>query len=549
MRALAIRALALGALSGLLLAGCDGAGDSNAVAGTERPRGGASSSASSSAAAHLDALRRPADRPLPNVIFIMVDTLRADRLGSYGYRRKLTPTMDAIAAEGVRFARAIAPAPWTLPSIGSVMTCVGPAAHRANNFRVVDSMDRGRTPTVPVLDDSFVTLAEALRAAGYETAGFSANKFIKPEYGMAQGFEHFDAGFAANTVPGKLVNDAALRWLDARPDDRRPLFLYLHYMDVHGPYEAEPRFADPLLAEVDALPERRPMPPRVFARINPYLRKPPPETDDPTRWDRLRLTYDYWEARYDAGVAECDWHLGRLVEQLEQRGLWDEALVILTADHGEALGEHDWWEHGYTQFQTDLHVPLILRYPGVLPAGRVAPQTASLMGLAPTIYDLLGIPLAPNVQGVSLLGHIAGAPDVQALAFADGIKYGPRQMAVVRDNWKLMVQSIPRSGGQVRQMLFDLDADPGEMRELSASEPDRAGELLALLMDFVSECKSIRPGVEQRRVAPTPEELRALEAVGYTGSSEPEEDEDGEATEDADGEAAEDADGEAAGEP
>lgn len=460
-------------------------------------------------------LRDPS-APLPNVIFILVDTLRADRLGCYGNTRHLTPTMDKIAAEGVRFDRMIAAAPWTLPSVSSIITGYGPAVHKANSFTAIDHMDRGQIPVVAMLDESFVTLAEVMKQAGYETAGFSANKFIKAKYGMGQGYDTYDTSFAENTVHGSLINRAAVKWLKGRGSSNKPFFLYLHYMDVHGPYNADPRFAEPLMQEVENNPNKHRMPDQVFARINAYIRQPPRKTNDPSRWDRLSRYYEYWRARYDAGVAEMDFYLSQLVHELKTLGVWDNAYVVLTADHGEGLGEHGVWDHGYTQFQTDLHVPLILRYPGVLPAGRVVSRTASMMDVAPTIYEQLRIPFDENIQGQSLVDHIAGSEDAHAIAFADGIKVGPRWMAVVRGHWKLMARAVPNSN-QVAQALYDIDADPDEQHDLKAEHPEILQELTGLLVRYATECKTLKPGIVKHTAAPTAKELEQLRGLGYVG--------------------------------
>jgi arylsulfatase A-like enzyme len=472
-----------------------------------------------------ESLIKPPSAALPNVIVIVVDTLRADRLGCYGHPANLTPTMDQIAAEGVRFSRVIAAAPWTLPSVGSLITCYGPSVHKANSFKSVSDMDRGQVPVVAMLDDSFTTLAEVMKQAGYETGGFSANKFIKAKYGMGQGYDEYDTSYADNTVQGTLINKAATDWLKGRAASDKPFFLYLHYMDVHGPYDADSRFMDPLMQAVEANPNKRQMPEAVFGRINGYLRRPPRKTLDPSRWDRLSRYYDYWEARYDAGVAEMDFYLSELIAELKTMGVWDDAYVVLTADHGEALGEHQVWDHGYTQFQTDLHVPLIVRYPGVVPSGRVVHRTASLMDVAPTIYEQLGISFDQSVQGRSLVGHMAASDDAHAVAFADGIKVGPRWMAVVRDNWKLMVRAKADSS-RVSQWLYDIEADPGEQQDLSTAHPELVAELSGLLVQYATESRALKPGVAQRTVAPTPDELRQLQGLGYTGGTDEETDED-----------------------
>lgn len=479
-------------------------------------------------------LVRPEGAPLPNVVFILVDTLRADRLGCYGHAGELSPTMDRIAGEGVLFERCIAPAPWTLPSVASLITCYQPPVHRCTDFRQIDAMDRGRTPVLPVLNDGFTTLAEVMLDVGYDTGGFVANKFIKKKYGFGQGYNRYETEAAANTVRGERINEAALRWLDARAAKDRPFFLYLHYMDVHGPYNAAPKFMDPLMAKVEANADKRRMGPDLFKRINSYLRRPAKNASDPTRFERLKYFREYWVARYEAGVREMDDYLAQLIAALEQRGLWDDTLVVLTADHGEALGEHGLWDHGYSVYQTDLHVPLILRWPGTLPAGLRVKKTASLLGVMPTLFDVLDLDFAQNVQGSALTPHIADLPTADTIAIGSSVKYPPQQWAIVRDNWKMIaMQQNPKKRQGGIALLYDLDVDPGEMSPVSSQNPEIVRALSTILQERMNASATLKPGLRPGAAVVPPDELEQLKAVGYVagGSDEAEDDDEDEADE------------------
>ncbi len=462
----------------------------------------------------------------PNVIFVVVDTLRADRLGTHGYYRKLTPTIDALAAEGVVCERAVAVAPWTLPSVASLFTATYPKVHKAVSYLLLENMDQGRIGKVSVLDESFDTLAELLQSSGYVTAAFSANKFIKAEYGFGQGFDHFDASFAANRVSGSVVNAAALQWLDQR-DAQRPFFMYLHYMDVHGPYDAAPQFMDPLLAEVEANPNRRPLPQQALRMLNPYLNKPPAQDSDPTRWERLRETYDYWEARYDAGVAEFDHHFAAMVAELKKRGVWDNSYVVLTSDHGEALFEHGFWDHGYSLFQTDLHVPLILRWPGVLPTGIRLAGNIELIDIYPTIAEQLRRKLSSTVQGTSFVAHLSGDPKAfPSLAFADAVKAGAliHQQAILRDDWKLLAAPISQkrpdgsTATQTLTVLINLAVDPREQTNALPTHGDVARALADAMKQQIQTNVGFRPGITEdfRRVSEA--DIIKLRSEGYVGA-------------------------------
>ena len=466
----------------------------------------------------------------PNIVFILIDALRADRLGAYGHRGGLAPTMDAIAMSGVTFERCIAPAPWTLPSVASIFTSYYPEVHKATNYRTVEDMDQGKRAVQSVLADDFTTLAEALQANGYETAGFCANKFIREPYGFAQGFDHFDSSFSDNTVPGSKVNEAAFKWLAERESDK-PFFLYLHYMDVHGPYNADPKYMDPLMAKVEANPDKQKLTGKQLRRINPYLRQPPPNASDPDQFSRLSEYRDYWVARYEAGIAEADAHIKELVGKLNEMGLWDDAYIVLCSDHGEALGEHDWWDHGYSLYQTDLHSVLILRWPNVLPPGNRVRRLASLIDIMPTMLEQLRIPMMEKPQGESLVDHISGRrPAVPVARFAEAVKSGPRQFAIFAETTKLLVtETRPRklpdgtmSGRQLQAQLFNLATDPLEQFDSSSQYPQQVEGLKQLMMKFLANNMNAKPGVVVQQAPVEEDTLEKLKAMGYVGGAEEE---------------------------
>ncbi len=468
----------------------------------------------------------------PNVIVILVDALRPDRLEAYGSRQMLSPTMDSIAAEGVTFERCIAAAPWTLPSVATLFTSYYPGVHKATSYRVVADMEEGKKAYQSVLIDEFDTLAEVMLAGGYQTAGFVAAKFLRMEYGFGQGFDHYDTSFADNTVRGELVNRALFNWLDEGRDSAQPMFLYLHYMDVHGPYNAAPRFMDPLMEQVEKNQNKQVLNPKEFQAINMYLKKPPAETSDPERYERLKGYREYWAARYDAGVAEVDFYLNQLVAGLKERGLWDDAYVILIADHGEALCEHGIWEHGYSQYQTDLHVPLVLRWPDILPAGKRVRRLASLIDLMPTLLEQLRLPRGENLQGVSLVDHLSGRlPDMPLIRFAEGTKSGPRQYAIFADTTKLILTAIPprklpdgtMSKDSVRQELFNLGTDPEEMYDVGQQYPGQVKQLAQLMGKIIEINMKTKPGVVITQKPVDQATIDQLESLGYVGTVDDEE--------------------------
>lgn len=474
----------------------------------------------------------PENAPQPDIVMILVDALRADRLGAYGHGGGLSPTMDSIAAEGVTFNYCVSAAPWTLPSVATMFTSYYPRVHRALSYRVVADMEKGKQAEQSVLSDEFDTLAEVLQANGYQTAGFCAAKFLREQYGFGQGFEHYDTSFAENTVRGELVNAALFEWLEKSRDASRPLLLYLHYMDVHGPYDAAPRFMDPLMKQVEANPNKQLLESRQFRAINAYLRRPPRETSDPDRFEQLKGYREYWIARYEAGVAEMDFYLSQLIEHLRELGIWDQAYVILLADHGEALCEHDIWDHGYSQYQTDLHVPLILRWPGVLPAGKRVRWLASLIDILPTLLEQLRLPPGQNLQGVSLVDHVSDRPaELRPMRYAEGLKAGPAQYALFVDSTKLMVTEVPvretpdRPAGPsgVRPQLFNLATDPGEQYDVSDQHRDVVNQMTKLMSKIMQTNMNLKPGLVVPTAAVDDTTMQQLASLGYVGDLEEEE--------------------------
>jgi arylsulfatase len=445
----------------------------------------------------------------PNIVFIVIDALRADRLGAYGYPGGNSPTLDAIADGGVTFERAIAQAPWTQPSVASLFCSRYPSVHRVLDYDAALNAAYGDAPKVAVLDGALRTLAQVLRDHGYITAGFVANPFLLREFGFAQGFDHFDTSFAENTTPGTVINEAALRWLRER-DSKRPFFLYLHYMDVHGPYDARPEIIDPLLDAVEKMPNKRELSPEELRGLG-YLRKLPSAVSRRERHLPLMRYREYWVARYDAGVREMDNRLRALREGLEELGLWEDAFVVVTSDHGESLLEHGQWDHGHSVHDTELHVPLLLRWRGVLPAGKRIQATARLIDLMPSLLEQLQLPIPSGLQGVPLGPLLAGSPAAQSLfAFAEGVKSDPEQCALYLGDWKLAFTGA--AGGY---QLYDLKSDPLEQRDLSDVRPAEVARMRQLLERQVRRNRQLA-GVTAAEHAPlTDEQAEQLRSLGY----------------------------------
>jgi len=446
----------------------------------------------------------------PNIIFVLVDALRADKVGRYGRVPSITPTIDAVADEGVVFERPIAQAPWTLPSMASLFSAYNPTVHQVFHFPD-ETAESGSK--VAILSEKFETLAELLQKAGYTTAAFVANPWMVRKYGFAQGFDHFDASLANPTdlKPGKDLNELALSWLRKR-DPSEPLFLYLHYMDVHEPYDAGPEFVDDLLDLVERDPRKTLVTPTSRHRLG-SLNKLPKHCPNPEKHRRLTRFREYWAARYEAGVREFDHHFASLRASLGELGLWDDAYVIVTADHGEALGEHELWSHGYSAHHTDLHVPLILRWPGELPSGLWVSGNVRLIDLMPTLLDQLSIEIPPGIQGESLVPLLNGVPlRERPAAMAEGVKYAPYQQALYYKESKLI---LTLDNG--RRQLYNIYEDPFEQLDLAQEMPEQLDLLGQILEKQADANGQLALGHFAPQQDVSPEELERLKTLGYIG--------------------------------
>jgi choline-sulfatase len=441
-----------------------------------------------------------------NVLLVVLDTTRARDLGCYGNSRGLTPSLDELAAEGARFAAASAHAPWTLPSTASLLTSQLPEVHGAGGSLDLSALAEGGQPRVDfhALPDTAETLAETLQGAGWATAAVVNVDFLDEPFGLSQGVADLDASWSESNLEVRdaaATTEAALAWLDARPAGA-PFFLLAHYFDPHAVYSPPPRYRRQFAGPLD-----RDSAGFVFGTREQMLL---------LRAGKLELPDGLLERAkglYDAELAFLDAELGRLFDGLEERGLARETLVVVTADHGEEFGEHGGFEHGHTLFQELLHVPLLMRLPGLIPAGEVVAPQVGLIDVAPTICDLAGVEVPRSFNGRSLRSVLAGEPVSASPVLAHGNFWGPALTSWSSGRWKLVL--TPEGRGQ-RAQLYDLESDPREERDLAQELPDRVAELRGELERALAE--GAGPGTGTA-VQLTPEERQRLEALGYLGAA------------------------------
>lgn len=451
---------------------------------------------------------------LPNILLVVVDCGRADRFSCYGYSRPTTPNVDAIAAEGVRFDAAYSESSWTVPTVFTLMTGLSPREHRAE-------VHRSLPPGIP-------TLAEALKRSGYETLCASANHYLGPETGLERGFDWF---FAAPHPRLRLLLESLpkrLGWADKGGEActaaylsrvrqaTAPWFAVVWYFDVHWPYIAKGPFARRFCD--------RPVPLGIgFMLRNVY------EYGACASEEQRAVV----NSMYDGCIAYDDMLIGRLRDGLQRMGLWDEAVVIVTADHGEMLGEGRLMGHGPAMglHQPLLQVPLLVRAPRALLEPGVSAAPVQLADITRTIASLAGATdaLAPTAAleadvFAAARGH--GRPRTISERFeldsvsAERIRrrhphfdlapYLCDMTAVVDDNWKLVHWA---SG---RHDLYDLAADPHEQRNLADEEPARAAALAQVVYDWAREA-SPHPAVASLLTDPASVVKRRLQDLGYFG--------------------------------
>jgi arylsulfatase A-like enzyme len=468
------------------------------------------------AAATLGALAaagcRGFDPHRQDIVLVVVDTLRADHLGVYGYGRPTSPRIDRLAAGGAVFDNAWSAAPWTLPSVMSIVTGRYPSDHRVEN-------DGLRLP------DGVPTLAGTLRGAGYRTGGFVAHVYVSRLFGFDRGFDVYeDFGLAlpdyrleAGLEPDAArVTDAALDWL--RRQGKEPVFLLAHYFDPHWPYAAPGE-------DRDAFPSAYDGP--LGADYDSLSRYLDPRVPIPDEYRAFLIN------RYDGEIRWTDRQIGRLLDGVAAAGRGARAWVILTADHGEEFKEHGSMGHGRQLYEESIRVPLVIARAaaGAAPAGggagatprggaggpvRVAAPVGAI-DLLPTIVDLAGAGTVPErLRGLSLAGFVADAgpepagpgsawpgargptapPDGDRILVSETIRLNAYRKAVRQGPLKLI-----RFMDDNAWSLYDLAADPGETRDLSEARPAEARRLAQALfeeVDFLSGGWNLRWGGDGR---------------------------------------------------
>jgi arylsulfatase A-like enzyme len=413
-----------------------------------------------------------------NVVIVVIDTLRRDHLATYGYPRNTAPFLGELARGGASF-KGLSPSSWTKPATASLLTGLHPVRHQA-----IDRWDR--------LPDEAVTLAQRFHRRGYGTLAASTNGWVSPVFGFDRGFDRF---ILDKNQDGKVLNRDLFPALDGL---KPPFFLYVHYVDPHAPYAPETGW------------DGRPLPAALRA-AGPVTVE---ELDGAHAYPRSPAFLARVRDLYDGEIRAADDDLRELVGQLERRGLMKSTVLVVTADHGEELGEHGRMSHGQTLYQEVLRVPLVIhaphRFRGGLRFGR-----ASLLDLAPTLAELFGWKREegdPGFDGVSLLPVLTGrapASSLESRAFLEHLDFTDgAALALVAGPRKIILEKDEKH-------LFDLAGDPGERRDLFG-RPDTAGEIGRLSSELAGQYNAYSRSALARRSARYDPELEGkLISLGY----------------------------------
>lgn len=443
----------------------------------------------------------PAARPSPasgtgwNVVLVTIDTLRADHLGAYGYRRNTSPRIDAFAREAVVFDEAYTYWPKTRASMIMMLTGRRPSQN-------------GYSKTHAILLDFNATLASVLKSAGYQTAAFVDNANVAAQHGYANGFDSYfeawtDKGLKTEMDRARAITDGGIETI-RKASAGKPFFLWLHYVNPHAPYTPPAPFDTEFLEDggsrVAVLGVTRGYKGGVHERLADAMG---------------RRSLGHYIALYDGEIGAVDQELGRLLDALRETGMVTKTAVVLTSDHGESLGEHDYYfDHGENLFEPSLRIPLIVSVPGARPGRRAG--FASTLDVLPTLLDAVKVSYPPDLAGTSLLPVLGGgqAPPRERL-FAQN-DYNLR--GVFDERFKLVATPV---GDNDQWALFDRRADPGETRNVRQQRLEdfrvqrRELDLYFERMDreWVATRRLVfgKPG-EGRM---TPEACEQLKALGY----------------------------------
>ncbi len=456
-----------------------------------------------------------------NVILVSIDTLRADHVGSYGYHRNTTPNLDRLAREGVRFQNVVSTTSWTIPAHAGMFTSQYDLVHG-----LLSHTDR--------LDDKRITMAESMKKAGYTTAGFYSSITLDPVFGLGQGFDDYICCYSYSTyvdpfrkkdakenfsrlrsriqqaVPDKDINLQELSWRDVTnpvvhrkvtdwldKHHKERFFLFVHYWDPHYDFVPPPPYDtmfDPgYKGDING---------RGFIS-NPAI-EPGMDRDD----------LEHVIALYDGEIRCTDHYVGKLVDKLKSLGILDDSLLIVTSDHGEEFFDHGSKGHRNNLFDETVMVPLIMRYPGHVPAGKVIKKEARIIDVFPTAAALMDVPGSPEAMGENLVPYIKGQAPMPELSALSQLELENNSLFSLRTlQWKFLYHRQSESA-----ICFDLKEDPEEKKAIEWKRPlfSKAKQRFKKKMDNVNSfSRTLQRSDEKPGASFTEAQEQRLRDLGY----------------------------------
>lgn len=454
----------------------------------------------------------------PNILLVLIDTLRADHLGTYGYSRPTSPNIDAFAKESVLFEQAFSQSSWTKPAMASLLTGHFPSMHQTN-------LEQQKLP------ESETIVTQLLRDQGYQTAVLSGNPWITPDYGFGRGVDHFysiyDERFARVTlfmnalkrlskqmgsrnwvynrvkllVQGELSTTArdevltteASRWLDANHE--RPFYMHVHYMSPHHPYDPPPPFDK-------WVPDKSAKPMTYYPKKSYFPFDEGQAISDAQREDMI--------ARYDGDILFADTVFQKLVDKLKALGILDDTIIVVMADHGEEFYEHKNWGHGQGLYNELIHIPLIIRYPKAFQPGRIKTPVMSV-DVVPTMLEMASAPPKATAAGKSLVPLAKGETVPRnPQAFSELIYRFGATRSVVDDKYKLIHK---QQDERVATEMYDLATDYPEQKNLAQQDTAEAGKLQTQMADTLKWADEHKATAAEAKI--DDEMGKRLKALGY----------------------------------
>ena len=421
---------------------------------------------------YLPSLVAPSNPPTCsdcNIIIILVDTLRADHLGCYGYTQNTSPNIDALARQSIQFNHAFSAAPWTSASVASLFTSFYPSAHG-----ITALSERGSETISSILSMDFLTLAEVLRQNGYATYAVTANGWITPRLGFSQGFTVFKELAYTDGGDAENITGIAIELLDSA-NHSQPFFMYLHYMDSHMPYEPLPEFD-------------------IF---NDSL-------------GGYSSEYQTKINAYDGEILYLDGKLGEFFTYLKERKIYDDTVILFVADHGEQFGEHSEEGHGKSVYNVETQVPLLIKSNGV----RVERNDiASLIDVYPTILDIVGADFNHTIQGATLL------TENERGAFSEITYLTDEQKSFVRSDGKKLILSynttdkLVNQADEARLEVYDVKTDRREEKKIG--DDTLLDDLYSRLYAAYDETLNHRKNITIEETQLSENTIARLKALGY----------------------------------